>query len=122
MTTTAARTDTFTAEVSLSIDRQHVLDHVFGSGAIEYHPWWHSVELTADRQVLVITVDDPKKDEGTPKTTREMVKWVAEAMIRHFGGKAGTSIDRDGNLDLDLDAEDVDWLLQMVVFDEQVYS
>lgn len=116
----------YTGSAELKIAREHVLDHVLGSG-LDF-PWWHSVmlhpdgDMNPDGDMLIVKVDDPEADEGTPKTVHVMVKWVAVEFIERFARKPGTSIDSDGCLDLDLDADDVDLALQHAVFGKQVYS
>lgn len=118
-------TDYFSAKVTipLTIDRKQLIDHLLYSGADQY-PWWSQIDIDpADQShdTLLLEVEDPDDEMGMPLTFRVPLQKAAEMLLEEFGGRSGNIIYSEG-VDIDIDADDADYLLQKLVFGKQVYS
>jgi hypothetical protein len=94
------------------IDKHEFLeDHILGSGALDFCPWWEAVEMTEDG--INFTSWDGVHELTASKIRSAFVKLVMDG----FPALKGTDL-----ADPDIDAEMADCILQQACFGEVIYG
>ena len=101
------------------IDSEALMDLVWGYGALSY-PWWWSSERI-DEDTWQLTSLDEADVETTHYLTAKTIGWALERVIERGKVNVGTRVPIGTDF-AELDASDVDVILQTACFGEEIYA